>query len=550
MRQQGQQGQQGQRKANGAARRSAAGSGRARGLSAVALPVLAIGLMGHACPIVEPPARGESPMRAAACSEVITPVVGENHSDPIYMAGFGNDRQATGVHDELSARGIVIESEGTKVALVTLDLVGYFNNEVQTIRSLVDPARGFDAIVVSSTHNHEGPDTMGLWGPDELTSGVDQGYLDFVNDSVVACIEAADDALAPAAIRFATGTTEGASLEPWPGLVADGKVLQELVIDLTSFGEGILYKEGDPGPILNTSVPTLQLAHYRSLRERAREVWHWLFHPWESFPDLRPLGDVIATVVNFASHPESLGSDNTLLTADFPHAMREALEDVFGGVAIYVSADLGVLQGPLDVDLDDPETGDPIPRRTFEFADEMGRRLAERAASALTANLRWSAAPAIDVAASGPFFLEVENPYFQAFGTLGLFGRRAIETQDGLLGITTEVQVLRIGDATLVVTPNELDPQIGDLYRERIGEASAHRFTIGLGNDELGYQMPEAKFNPSCFKCFLEVLAGMEERCVLADTLDCGTTMQNNIGPGADPVFQEKIATLIDQVHP
>lgn len=523
---------------------------RGRAGLAVAVAVLAAGLMGHACPFVEPPVDGAQPMRAAACAEVITPVAGENHSDPIYMAGFGNDRQATGVHDDLWARGIVIESGDRKIALVTLDVVGYFNNEIQTIRSLVDPSLGFDSIIVSSTHNHEGPDTMGLWGPDELTSGVDLGYLDFVNDRVAACIESADAALAPAAVRFATGSTEGASLEPWPDLVADGKVLQELVIDLTRYGEGILYKEGDPGPIVNASVPVLQLARYRPLSERARAFWRWIFRPWLPFPDLRSVGEVIATVVNFASHPESLGSDNTLLTADFPHAMREALEDIYGGVAIYVSADLGVLQGPLDVDMADPETGEPVPRRTFAFADEMGRRLAERAALALHGVRRWSAAPAIEVGQDGPFFVEVENPYFQAFGTLGLFGRRAIETQGDLLGVLTEVQVLRIGEATLVVTPNELDPQIGDVYRDRIGDAAAHRFTIGLGNDELGYQMPEAKFNPSCFKCFLEVLAGMPERCPLADTLDCGTTMQNNIGPGADPVFQEKITTLIDAVHP
>jgi hypothetical protein len=33
------------------------------------------------------------PLRAAACKRKTTPVVGETHSDPIYMAGFGNDRQ-------------------------------------------------------------------------------------------------------------------------------------------------------------------------------------------------------------------------------------------------------------------------------------------------------------------------------------------------------------------------------------------------------------------------------------------------------------------------
>ena len=81
--------------------------------------------------------------------------------------------------------------------LVTLDLVGYFNNEIQTARSLVDPARGIESITVTSTHNHEGPDTMGLWGPDQTTTGADLGYLDFVNEQIAGCIHDADDALDP-----------------------------------------------------------------------------------------------------------------------------------------------------------------------------------------------------------------------------------------------------------------------------------------------------------------------------------------------------------------
>ncbi len=520
-----------------------------RRVLAVGLALAAIPLLALSCPTVEPPPEGKSPMRAAACAEVITPVVGENHSDPIYLAGFGNDRLATGVRDDLWARGVVIESGRKKIALVTLDVVGFFYNEVQTIRSLVDPDRGFDSITVSSTHNHEGPDTMGLWGPDQTTSGVDPDYLDFIIDRIVACIEGADDELAPAAVRFATGDTDGASLEPWPDLVADGKILEELTINLTPYGEGILEKEGDPGPILNTAVPVMQLARYVPARERFDAILEWIADPSIGLPDLSPLGKVIATLVNYASHPEALGSDNTLITSDFPHGMREALEARYGGVAIYVSADLGVLQGPLAVDLDDPATGEPMPRRTFEFADEMGKRLADRAVTALESVQQWHARPKIEIAIDGPFFLEVPNPYLVAFGTLGLFGRRGIETQGDLQGVMTEVQVIRIGDATFVVTPNELDPQIGDVYRERIGNASKHHFTVGLGNDELGYQMPEAKFNPSCFKCVLEVLTGNEQQCPVRRTLDCSTTMQNNVGAEADPILQSRVSALIDQVH-
>lgn len=471
------------------------------------------------------------PLRAAACAKAITPVAGVNHSDPIYMAGFGNDRQATGVHDDLWARGFVLQNASRKIAVVTLDLIGYFNNEIQTIRA--DPAlagHGFDAILVSSTHQHEGPDTMGLWGPDQLTSGADLGYLDFVNAQVVQCVLEAEAALVPAEARFATGSTVGASLPPHPDLVADGHVLQAYVLPgelLVPPVAGDYVVEGDSGEIINPSVPALQLRDVAS-------------------------GDVLATVVNYASHPESLGSSNTLLTSDFPGYMRAALEERFGGVAVYVAGDLGVLQGPLDVDVTDPDTGLPATRRTFRFAEVMGDLLAERAASALDA-ARWEADPALEVASSGPLLLEVENPFFGALASLGIFGRRVPELVGSVLYVETEVNALRIGPAQLAFTPNELDPQIGDLYREQMTHAQ-HRWLVGLGNDEVGYQMPAAKFNPSCFACALDILFGDVSDCPLYaavgdEVVDCSTVFENNLGPSADPLLQAEMAAVLEVVN-
>lgn len=470
------------------------------------------------------------PLRAAACAREITPVVGVNHSDPIYLAGFSNDRQATGVNDPLWARGFVVQNASRKIAVVTLDLVGYFHNEVQTIRA--DPALeglGFDAIMVTSTHQHEGPDTMGLWGPDETTSGVDFDYLDFVNDQVVQCLLDAEAALVPATARFATGSTVGASLPPHTDLVADGKVLEALVIPRELFSpprpEDVVV-EGDPGEIVNASVPALQL----------REVG----------------GDVLATVVNYASHPEALGSSNTLITSDFPHYMREALEARYGGVAIYVSADLGVLQGPLDVDVIDPETELPAPRRTFRFAQVMGELLAERAASALDAASE-QAAPELEVASSGPFLVEVQNPFFQALASFNVFGRRTLINVGSIPHIETEVNAVRIGPAQLAFTPNELDPQIGNLYRAQMAGAQ-HRWVVGLANDEIGYQMPAEKFNPACFECAFYILIGDVSACPIAAELgpqvvDCGTVFQNNLGPGTDPLLQGEIGAVLAAIQ-
>ena len=473
------------------------------------------------------------PLRAAACKRRITPVVGENHGDPIYMAGFGNDRQATGVHDDTWARGYVVQNAAKKIAVVTLDVIGYFNNEVRTIRADPQIANlGFDAVIVTSTHVHEGADTMGLWGPDETTTGVDLGYLDFVNSQAAACIADANARLEPAVMRFATGSTIGASLPPHPDLVADGEVLKPYEIPGDAFTPpraSDVIVEGDPGEIENPSVPTLQIKSVAS-------------------------GAVLATVVNFASHPESLGSDNTLITSDFPHFMREAIEARYGGIAIYQSADLGVLQGPLDVDITDPQTGEPAVRRTFRFAEVMGQALAARAAQALDGVSNWEADPALDARSSGRILVTVENPYFRLAAGFGVFGRRALERDaQNHLATSTEVDALRIGPAQFGVTPNELDPQIGNHYRDLMTQAE-HRWMLGLGNDEIGYQMPLAKFNPSCHECASYVIFDNTANCPIAlalgeEAVDCGTVFQNNIGGNADPQLQGIMEGLLGQLN-
>jgi len=484
-------------------------------------------------------------MRAAACAKPITPVTPVspwkdlpgmppvNHSEPIYMAGFGT-RNPTGFHDHLWARGVVIESRGRKVAMVVLDAIGYFNNEIETIRALVnDPS--FDAILVSSTHVHEGPDAMGLWGPTPVTTGVSLQYLDFVNATVAACIQEADQALQPAEIRFATGDTVATSLPPWPDLVADGRVLDRDCVGgpkdasgtCTTPGLGVQV-EGDAGPVINALVPSFQL---------------------------RAKGDqsTIATLVNYASHPEALGSQNLLLTSDFPHFMRQALEARFGGIAIYQSADLGVLLGPLDVFLADPQNpGQDVPRRTFQFAQVMGEILAQRAGDALAAVGTWDAAPPIAVAKTGPILIDVPNPYFRFAGLASVFGRRPILTGQPTpsgFAARSEVMALRIGDAQFAVTPNELDPQIGNQYRALMAGAD-HRFVVGLGNDEIGYQMEKPKFDPTCFLCFNQEVFGDPTGCPTPSDTRCDTVFVNNIGPDADPQLRQIMTGLLGQLNP
>ncbi len=518
------------------------------GLFLTASPVLADGSLsvGTCARDITP----ISPPLAAAYEAAFGVPAVVNHTDPIYLAGFGNDRQATDYNDRLWARGVVLDRGDSRVAIVSIDVVGYFKNEVDTIRALVSPSSEIDFVLVSSTHQHEGPDTLGLWGPDELTTGIDYAYLDFVNATVADCIDEASANLEKARIYYATGNSAGLSLGIDPeddGFgVADGKVLE---------GDDLL-STATEGRIVDPTIATMQLTTRKGSSL-----------------------EVLATLVNFGSHPESLGSNNTLITSDFPHYVRERIEAEYGGVAIWLAGDLGVLQGPLDIDVEDPDTGMPAPRRTFRFAEVHGTQLAERAIEAINA-VRFgkdkrpspengAPAPEISYATVDPVAIRLDNPYFRFFTAVGVLDVRRTLFTDGApddsvgfpfpppfneipqaLGedIQTEVSAVRIGKGAIAVVPTELDPQIGGTYRSALVNATGaeHSFIAGLGNDQIGYQVPFEKFDPSCHICAPFVLGGVPQFCPLFPDIDCSTVFQNNVGADVSPKVTDAIHEAID----
>src|SRR4051812_39519587 len=89
-------------------------------------------------------------LEAGLASVDITPKVGPKEK-PVWMAGFGKGRKATGVADPLFARAVVLSDGKRKVALASVDLVGLFFGSAERVRSALP---GFDHVVVSSTHNH------------------------------------------------------------------------------------------------------------------------------------------------------------------------------------------------------------------------------------------------------------------------------------------------------------------------------------------------------------------------------------------------------------
>ena len=85
--------------------------------------------------------------------------------------------------------------------------------------------------------------------------------------------------------------------------------------------------------------------------------------------DLR--GKIMATIVNYACHPVSLGGANRLLSPDYVGSLRETIEREAGGICVFFHG----------------ASGDTTPRRSYEedvaAADQNGRELGHAALAAL-----------------------------------------------------------------------------------------------------------------------------------------------------------------------
>ncbi|HMF16625.1 MAG TPA: neutral/alkaline non-lysosomal ceramidase N-terminal domain-containing protein, partial [Gemmataceae bacterium] len=263
-----------------------------------------------------------APLRAGFGESDITPKLGGR---PVYLAGFDKNRKATGVHDPIMARAIVLADGKRKLALVSVDVVGLFQATVENVRKKLS---GFDYVLVSSTHNHEGPDTLGLWGPGPLRSGVDPAYMKQLEEAIARAVTDADRAVRPVIVRLGTARA--------PELLHDGRE------PIVKHDELVAIEFRDPKSNKTTGL-----------------------------------------VVQWNCHPETLDSRNKLISADFVWATVAYLKKRHDCPVVYFTGTVGGLMTSLHVEVKD-DKGNKLADGTFEKTERYGKLVGQLADKALS----------------------------------------------------------------------------------------------------------------------------------------------------------------------
>ncbi len=374
----------------------------------------------------------------------------------VWMAGFGNARGARSIHDPQWARAIALRQNQTTIVLVSVDVIGWFGSEMDMVREMVraDPdGASIDWVSFSSTHVHEARDTIGLWGLTQLDSGVDPAYMERMRTQVRDAVLMAVRALRPANVEYSRFSLRDTprGVMPYVCDIRDPRVYDDEVkmMRFVVAGDGTA-----PGE-----------------------------------------GETIATLINMASHPETFDDDNTGLSSDYVHYLRDAIEHgVVGpdgmmepplpgpGIAVFFQGPLGGQIGPdrLRCHPTDTPTSTTCAWDGTSIDQAVDR---EGFVSAIGSQIGWYAlrtmrghgpttgvAPVRDMTAdlafrTRSFYVVVENTQYHIGLLSHVFERPTFHWNDqrpisptNLPQIESMVAVIDIGRAEIITAPGELDP--------------------------------------------------------------------------------------------
>ncbi len=381
------------------------------------------------------------------CDEPFDDADGDGRFDAAFIAGYGSPRPAMGVHDPLTVTALVLAMDGSYVALVGVDAVGILENRIRDAGDLL-AVDGFDRdrMIVSSSHTHQGVDTVGIWGiADDIVSGVYAPTVEAIPEAVRDAIQTAAEGMEPVTAR--QGVARMRDLDPALNGAPFGGTNPDPSI------EGGMNDIRDP-IVAGDVVLAVALA--------------------------RADGSRVGTLVDAAGHPEVVGSENTLISSDYVHYLREHLEATQGGLTVFMSGALGGMQSASGTPLprlDDAgailrdESGAPtwLTEDGYDLARTWGVLVARTAELALTDTTPWDG---IRVTRRD-LLVPVDNLSFKlAFQLRLLDTPESYVVQDAscpgwgdpdLFGcVPTGVWRVELGPVTLATVPGELFPELFD----------------------------------------------------------------------------------------
>ncbi len=331
--------------------------------------------------------------------------------------GVGQPAPSKGYRGKLEVRALVVEQGDTRAAIVTVPYIGFPRVLGDRVRDRVKSVPG-NNIMIGSTHTHSGPEIYGF--PDgKGGTWSDLDYIDWACTEVAKAIEEGVKKLKPASVKIATGEA----------------------------AEGIAYNYYAP-----------------QLYDPRANIIQFLNKKRKPF----------ITLVNYAIHPEVLGTKAGYLSPDMVGPLHDRIEELGGGQGIFMN---GAQGGMVTADTRRGNDGDES--NTWEECLRIGNLLAEESLRIV------KDAPVQENPNLSVFSKEIIYPCDSPL-LLAIVKNAALDynvSKDNTLSTLTNV--VNLGNAQMLTIPGEALPKIGYYLKKNMhGE---HNFLLGLTNDAFGY---------------------------------------------------------------
>lgn len=352
----------------------------------------------------------EAAFRAGIAVRVVTP-------EPLLpvSGGMGPTSPATEKRGELTVRAFVLENSGVRVGFVSADFLGFPAVLGDRVRARVKGISG-DSLLIGATHTHSAPEPYAF--PDgKGGTTADLRYLESVVAKAAEAVNEAVERLQPASLKIATGEAKGQ----------------------------IAY---------NYYAPDLYDPRASVLQAIGAD------------------GLPFATLVNYAVHPEVIGSGRGICSPDLVGPLYDRIAASGGGTGIFLNGAQGGM-----VTADNRHPGGEA--NSWEECIRIGNLLADECLRLVKA-APVQADPPLKVVMREVKF-PVESPVMLAVLKASPLGYKT----DAEGRVTTRVHLVELGSAQILTIPGEALPNIGYyLKRKMRGE---HNLLFGLTNDAFGY---------------------------------------------------------------
>jgi hypothetical protein len=209
------------------------------------------------------------------------------------MYGYANRKcgPANGTHDALMAKALVLESGGSRMAIVTMDLGSMVSN---SLREKIASKLNIPVLLLSASHTHSAPSFL-PFGSSPTKDPEGPAYLAELEGKIFSAVEQASRAMAPATLSVARGSLQLGYNRLLPRDDGRSRALFDNL-------ERVPYGPVDPELVL--------------LRVNAAD------------------GSPRALLVHYAAHAVVLGPTNCKYSADYPGVMQTKVEQALPGTHV------------------------------------------------------------------------------------------------------------------------------------------------------------------------------------------------------------------------